>query len=88
MTSITIDLPDDIIQKLQAHADNQQITLNDYILSALTEIVIDDDEPTDEEILATLKEAFLEAIRGDMGLPADEVLEELKKEFGLYVNEG
>jgi len=71
---------------LQARADNQQVPLKDYIQSTLVE-TIDDDEPTDEEILATLKEAFLEAIHGDMGLPADEVLEELKKEFGLYVNE-
>jgi len=80
MTSITIDLPDDIIQKLQARADHQQVALKDYILSALTETVIDDDEPTDEEILATLKEAFLEAIRGDMGLPADEALKDMMEE--------
>lgn len=78
MTTITIELPDDVIQKLQARADNQKISLTAYIQSALVE-TIDDDEPTDEEILATLKEAFLEAIHGDMGLPADEVLEELKR---------
>ncbi|MDX2076526.1 MAG: hypothetical protein SFZ02_08865 [bacterium] len=82
MTTLTIELPDDIIQKLQARADTLSIPLTDYIQSTLVDTVMDDDEPTDEEILATLKEAFLEAIHGDMGRPAHEVLDELKKEFG------
>lgn len=85
MTTITIELTDDVIQKLQARADNQQIPLKDYIQSALAE-AIDDDEPTDEEILATLKEAFLEAIHGDMGRPAHEVLDELEQEVEEYAD--
>jgi predicted transcriptional regulator len=86
MTTLTIELPDAIIQKLQARADNQAIPLTDYIQSTLVDTVIDDDEPTDEEILATLKEAFLEAIRGDMGRPAHEVLDELDQEIEEYAD--
>lgn len=79
MTSITIELPDDIIQKLQARADDQQIALKDYIQSALTETVIDDDEPTKEDILNAIREGILSVMKGDFGRPAHEVLDELER---------
>ena len=41
----------------------------------------DDDEPTDEEILTGLREAMLDVLTGNTR-PADEVLAELKEEFG------
>lgn len=79
MTSITIELPDDIIQKLQARTDDQQIALKDYILSALTETVIDDDEPTKEDILNAIREGILSVMKGDFGRPAHEMLDELER---------
>ena len=79
MTSITIELPDDIIQKLQARADDQQIALNDYILSALTDTIIDDDEPTKEDILNAIRQGILSVMKGDFGHPAHEVLDELER---------
>ncbi|MCU0481065.1 MAG: hypothetical protein MUE54_07620 [Anaerolineae bacterium] len=83
MTSITIELPDDVIQKLQARADSQQVALNEYIQSALTE-TIDDDEPTKEDVLNAIREGILSVMKGDFGRPAHEVLDELEDEVTDY----
>jgi len=89
MTTITIELTDDVIQKLQARADNQQIPLKDYIQSALADVIIDndDDEPTKEDVLNAIREGILSVMKGDFGRPAHEVLDELENEAGEYVNQ-
>ncbi len=76
MTTITLNLSDELLAKLQAQATQHDMALEAYITSALSDVV--DDEPTDEEILANLKQAFLEAIHGDEGRPIHELLDELE----------
>ena len=76
MTTITLNVSDELYAKLQAQAEQQSMALETYILSALSDVA--DDEPTDEEILANLKQALLEAIRGDAGRSIHELLDELE----------
>jgi len=87
MTTITIELTDDVIQKLQARADNQQMPLKDYIQLALADVIIDDDEPTKEDVLNAIREGILSVMKGDFGRPAHEVLDELENEAGECVNQ-
>lgn len=75
MTTITLNLSDELHAKLQAQATQHDMALEAYITAALSDMA-DDDELTDDEILANLKQAFLEAIHGDEGRPIHELLDE------------
>jgi len=86
MTTITLNLSDELYTKLQAQASQHSMALEAYILSALSDVT-NDDELTDEEILANLKQAFLEAIHGEEGRPIHELLDELDQEVGEYADQ-
>jgi len=77
MTTINLNLSDDLLAKLQSQATQHDMALEAYSMLALSDVA-EDDEHTDEEILANLKQAFLEAIRGDEGRPIHELLDELE----------
>lgn len=63
MMTITVNLSDEIVQKLQAQAEQHSMALEAYIASTLADVA-QDHEPTDEEILANLKMSLKQAISG------------------------
>lgn len=81
-------LPKTLIRRLEAEAKRQALSvdalINEAIEIYLDELEDDDDEEyedtPDEEILADFRQAWHEAMTGDV-IPADEALAELRKKL-------
>ncbi|MCU0482340.1 MAG: hypothetical protein MUE54_14190 [Anaerolineae bacterium] len=78
MTTITLNVSDELLAKLQSQATQHDMALEAYITSALSDVV--DDEPTKEQVLNAIKEGILAVERGELGRPIHEVLDELEQE--------
>ena len=85
MVEFTIKLPYDVLERLQSEAERQQIPVDDVVQAAI-ESYLDNDEPTNEEILEDLRQAFLD-VRAGRTRPAREALAELRQELGLDANQ-
>lgn len=90
MQAITVMLPVNVVERLQEEAKQEQIQVSDLVREVIEAYL--DDEPEyedtpDEEILASLKEAFADALDGHTR-PAREVLEELRRELESDADEG
>ena len=87
MSELTLQLPDDVIERLNSEAERQQIPLNELVIEALEFYLedegdlTDDDEPTKAELLEDLRQSFLDAFAGRT-YPADELIEELRRKYG------
>ena len=77
MSELILQLPDEVVNRLQSEAERQQIPLNDLVREAI-ESYLDEDEPTKEELLEDLRQSMLDALAGRTR-PADEVIEELRR---------
>jgi hypothetical protein len=80
MSELILQLPDDILNRLQSEAARQQIPVGD-LARAVIEQYLDEDEPTKEELLEGLRQA-LRDVRDGRVRPAREFLAELRQELG------
>jgi hypothetical protein len=91
ITATKIDLssllPPETLQRLQSKADSQQMPLSDLVRVAIETYLEDDDEEEyedtpDEKILEDFRQAWHEAMTGQIGpQSARELLEELRREL-------
>ena len=63
MSELTLQLPEDVLARLQSEAERQHIPLDDLVRAAL-ESYLDKDEPTKEAILESLRESLHDALAG------------------------
>ena len=80
MTEITLQLPDEIVERLRHEALRLNIPLESVINTAIAHY-LEDDEPDEAEILTGLRQSMIDV------RPADEVLAELKQEFDFDADE-
>lgn len=85
MTTITLNLPDELLAKLQVQASQHDMALEAYITSALSDMA-DDDELTDDEILANLKMSFKQALSGQT-MAWEDTMALLRQEFMVDAHE-
>ncbi len=80
MTELTIHLPDELMERIRMKAENEQVSTDIIIRSALVTYL--DDEPSDEEILKSIEQSLLDVKEGRVR-SYDEVMAYLKEEFGF-----
>ncbi len=85
MSELTLQLPDDVMTRLQREAKRQQISLDDLVLAAL-ESYLNNGESTREVILESLRQSMRDALHGQIR-PAHAVLAELRKGIGKQAND-
>jgi predicted transcriptional regulator len=80
MTTLDLKLSvsDEVLEYLQREAGKRKVSL-DTVVSDVLEDYFDD--PSNEEILASIKRGMQQALRGE-GRPAHEFLDELEREMG------
>jgi hypothetical protein len=74
MSELTLQLPEDVLTRLQTAAPRQQKPLGDLVHEAIENYLGGDDEPTKEGLLDDLRLSLLNAFEGRTH-PADEVLD-------------
>ncbi|MCL4255445.1 MAG: hypothetical protein KJ043_16925 [Anaerolineae bacterium] len=90
MTTITLELPEEMAQKLTEKAQADAVDLTTWIYTLL-ESSVDDEADDDitfskEEILNDIREGIIDVMNGDYGRPAREFLDELWRENKKYAN--
>jgi predicted transcriptional regulator len=80
MTTLTIEISDETFTQLKALADDAQISVNLLVNNMIQSNLVDDDEPSDEEILQSIRRGMIQALNGE-GRPAREVLDEIDREY-------
>ena len=78
MSDLTLQLPDDVLNRLQHAAERQHIPLEDLIRKAIDSYLDEEDEPSKGELLRDLRQSMHDAVT-DHIRPADEVIEELRR---------
>ncbi len=86
MTELTLHLSDEMLERLRGEAERLNLPL-DAVINTAIEVYLDDDEPTKEEILNSLRESMRDALAGRVR-PAREVLAELRQEIAADGDEG
>jgi hypothetical protein len=86
MADLTLHLDDKMLERLQSEAKQRNVPLEALVSEALEFYFDDDDEPTKEEILETLRQSMLDALAGK-GEPIEDVLAELRAEYGINADE-
>ncbi len=84
MIEVKLKLSDDVLAYLQRESQNRKIALDEVVSDVLADYF---DEPTNEELVAGLRQSMLDVLAGNVR-PADEVLAELKQEFDFDADEG
>jgi predicted transcriptional regulator len=79
MSELSLQLPDDVLTRLQSEAERRQVPLDDLVRVAI-ESYLDQDEPTRDAILESLRQAMRDALAGRVR-PARAVLDELRREI-------
>ena len=94
MTQLILELPDDLLARLQGEARRMNVPVETVVSTVLVRHFADEDEdnpyddPTDEQILAMVREGMEQVLAGEYR-PAHEVLAELKAEFSDFdTNDG
>lgn len=77
MTEVTVQLPDEVLQRLNEEAQRRNLPLEAVISTAIAYYL--DDEPTDDEILAGLRRSMRQVLAGEYR-PAHDVLDEIERE--------
>lgn len=80
MTTLTIEISDETFSQLKALADDAQISVNHLVNNLIQASLIDESEPTEEEILQSIHRGMIQALNGE-GRPAREVLDEIDREY-------
>ncbi|MEQ8676351.1 MAG: hypothetical protein RLP44_10495 [Aggregatilineales bacterium] len=79
MTELTLKLPDTMLARLQSEANRLNVPLEVVVGTALERYFENDDEPTKEQILESIRIGMQQALAGDYR-PAHEVLDEIERE--------
>ena len=79
-----LNLSDEVMGYLQREAGHRNISLDDVLSDVVADYF---DDPTKEEILASLKRGMEQALAGNVR-PAHEVLDEIEREMGDDANKG
>lgn len=87
MPQITINLSDSVMTKLQQHAKDRQISPEEWVELALSDVLDEEDTRSEEQILESFRSALKGALSGDLGSPAHEVLDEIRRELTDYAHE-
>ncbi|MDX2076369.1 MAG: hypothetical protein SFZ02_08045 [bacterium] len=86
MTTLTIEIPDETFAQLKALADDAQLSVNHLVKNMIqANLLDDDDKPTEEEILQSIRRGMIQALNGE-GRPAREVLDEIDREYEAETN--
>lgn len=85
MTEVTVQLSDETLRRLNAEAQRLNRPV-DAVINTAIKYFLDDDEPTEDEILSGLRQAMIDVLEGNTR-PADAFLAELKEEFGSDADE-
>lgn len=80
MRELTLQLPDDMLKRLQSAADSQHVRVVELVQSAIENYLEGEEEPTNEEILDDLREAMRDALTGKTH-PARAMLDEIRKDL-------
>ena len=81
MTTLTIEISDETFAQLKALADDAQLSVNHLVKNIIQANLLDDDnEPTEEEILQSIRRGMIQALNGE-GRPARDVLDEIDGEY-------
>ncbi len=80
MTTLTIEISDELFSQLKALADDAQISVNHLVNNMIQASLLDDDEPTDEEIIHDIRQSLKDYVAGNFR-PLGEVLDELRREI-------
>jgi predicted transcriptional regulator len=78
MTEITVQLPDEILQRLTEEAQRRNLPLDAVIHTAIAHF-LDDEEPTEAEVLSGLRRSMQQVLAGQYR-PAHDVLDEIERE--------
>jgi predicted transcriptional regulator len=83
MTELTIQLPEDLIDRIRTKAAHEHISADVIVQSALA-VYLDEieDDPTDEDILKSIEQSLIDAKAGRVR-SYDELTAYLKDEFGF-----
>ena len=76
---ITLHVPDDVLHNLRQKAGERNVSL-DVVVSEL--VAEHYEEPTEEEILAGIRQGMIDALSGNVQ-PADKVLVEIRQELNI-----
>lgn len=76
MNQVTVKLPDDVLARLRDESERMNQSLDEMIQAAILYFL---EEPTEAEILASLRTGMQQALTGDYR-PAHEVLDEIDQE--------
>ncbi|MDX2078926.1 MAG: hypothetical protein SFZ02_21010 [bacterium] len=88
MPEITVSLSDELMTKLQTVANRDHMPIEAWVQTALADVLDDDDTRSEEQILASFRSALKGALSGDLGRPAQDVLDEIKRELAEHAHEG
>mgnify|MGYP005853106443 CR=1 FL=1 len=81
MTTLTIEISDELFSQLKALADDAQISVNHLVNKMIHASLLDEnDEPTDEEIIHDIRQSLKDELAGNVR-PLGEVLDELRREI-------
>jgi predicted transcriptional regulator len=75
---LKLSLSDEVLEYLRREAGSRKVSLDIVVSDVLADYF---DEPSEEQILASIKRGMQQALRGE-GRPAHEVLDELERETG------
>lgn len=78
MTEVTVQLSDEVLDRLQDEARRLNMPVESVISAAILHFP-DDDEPAEAEILAGLRRSMEQALAGT-SRPAHDVLDEIERE--------
>jgi predicted transcriptional regulator len=80
MTDLTIQISDDILNRLQDAAERQHLDLSEVVREAIENYLDEEEEPTKDELLGDLRQSMLDALAGHT-YPADEVMADLRRKY-------
>ena len=78
MSVLALQLPDEVLSRLQRAAERQKIPVGDLVREAIESYLDEEGEPTKEALLEDLRQSMRDALAGRTR-PADEVLGELQR---------
>ena len=79
MHELTLQLPEDVLDRLQNPAESRHIPVVELVQAVIENYLDDEDEPTNEAILKDLRDAMRDALAGK-GRPDEEVMAEIRME--------
>lgn len=78
MSTLELNISEKMLKRLRDEANLRNLPLSDIVNVAL-EHYFEDDESTNEEILASLRQGMMDALHGNVR-PAHDVLDEIERE--------